>query len=78
MPTNPRTRLRKHLADAIHDLDLCVNHLIFLHGVFGEDHADYAEFLDMIITSLLMSKENMLDFWAHAWGARPEDYERWR
>lgn len=78
MPTNTRTHLRRKLANAIHDLDLVVTHLIELYEIFGEHHADLQEYLDIQITGLLQIKEMMLDFWARAWGARPDDYERWR
>jgi len=66
------------MSSALHDLDLCVLHLVDLYEIFGEDHADYQEYLDVQITTLLQVKEWMLDFWARAWGSRPDDYEKWR
>ena len=78
MPSNVRTHLKRRMAIAIHDLDLSVVQLIELYDVFGEHHPELQEYLDIIIVNALQTKEFMLDFWERAWGARPDDYERWR
>jgi len=78
MPTNPRTKLKKTLANSLHNLDKTVYGLITLYDTFGEGHPEFQEYLDVQITALLHVKEMMLDLWARAWGTRPDDYEAWR
>ena len=77
MPKSKRDQLKKCAAVALHMLDGSIAHLVTLYDTFNPIHPEYGEFLDLIITNSLQTKEFILDFCAKAWGKRPEDYHDW-
>ena len=77
MPKSTKDRLKMHAAGALNMLDRSIVHLVNLYETFEPTHAEYAEFLDLIITNSLQTREFILDFWAKTWGSRPDNYRDW-
>ena len=78
MVSRKRDRNKKILAQSLNHVEKAAQGLAVLHKQFEPGHPEYAAYLDAQITTLLTVQEWMLDFWARAWGKRPEDYHVWR
>ena len=77
MPAKKQTKLKKSCAGSLNNLDKSIAHLVNLYEAFEPHHPEYADFLDLIITNNLQTREFILDFWSKSWGSRPDDYRKW-
>lgn len=73
-----RLRLKRMLAQAIHDLDRTLGGLKQLHDEFEPVHPEYATLLEAIAQVLFFARKMMLSFWGRAWGKIPDNPDIYR
>lgn len=78
MPKTKRDFLRRYLAHAHSDVYRAEEHLAALYATFDPAHPEYADFISLMLTTLEQVREWMHEFATHAWGAAPEDWDKWR
>jgi len=75
MPKQKRTRIKTMMARSINNIDRALVYLDDLHKMFEPQHKHHAEYLSIMITTLLQVREWQLDFWQKAWGSSGENYK---
>ena len=78
MPKTVRDIMKRHLAQAYHDLDLPGNHINTVEDSFRKDHPELADGL-LAALELIAQIELVLDAFAElSWGYTGMDWSKWR
>lgn len=73
-----RRKLKREMAQALHNIDRCLGNIQWLHERFEPSHPEYAQLLEAIAQTAIVSKHLMIGFWDKAWGPIPDDYNTYR
>ena len=78
MAKTHKQQMRRQIAQAHLHLTTAAEDLIILEQEFRVDHADYADFLAVMVIALIQVEEMIDQFSRLAWGYVPGDYDTWR
>jgi len=75
VPRRKRDHLKRAIANAISYTQDAASWVIVLHDQFGEVHADYAAYLELILHTQAQAKAMLVDFWKKALGTDEVNWE---
>jgi len=78
MTKRHRDQLKREAAQALHDLDRAGANLNTLLVQFEGVHDDYATYLLLIMKNIQATRVMIIDFWGHAWGIPPDNFDSFR
>lgn len=78
MGQTKRDKLRRELAKAHNNLERALGNIQVVHAQFAPVHLEYAEFLEKMAQTMILTQEMIMVFWERAWGKRPGDIDSWR
>lgn len=78
MGKSKTAKLKRVLANVLHNQERAAQGLVQLHNTFAPVHEGHGTFLADMIETQLQLQELALRFWEICWRKRPADYNVWR